>query len=310
MNKKQNGEAFVIQAFTDGSTLPSWVKTGPGDDAAILEDGQVLTTDMMVQGVHFDEAISPEALAWKLLAINTSDVAACGARPTWAMLSIALPEPLDQAWIERFSQAFQRRLLTLNIALIGGDTTRSPGPLILNLCVAGKLEGTALLRSGASPKEDIWVSGVLGDASGGFHLKEPILRERFEQPNPPLALGPALATAQLATAAMDLSDGLLQDLERLCAASNCGGDVDPAKLPASKELLQATPTPLPHQVAFGEDYQLLFTSKQEHRDSVTILGERLGLRLTRIGLTSKLLGLRIPGCDTMQVWTHFQERNK
>jgi thiamine-monophosphate kinase len=310
MNKKQNGEAFVIQAFTDGYTLPPWVKTGPGDDAAILDDGQVLTTDMMVQGVHFDESISPEALAWKLLAINTSDVAACGAHPTWAMLSIALAEPLDETWIKRFSQAFQRRLLALNIALIGGDTTRSSGPLILNLCVAGKLDGPPLLRSGASPKEDIWVSGVLGDASGGFHLKEPILRERFEQPDPPLALGPALAKAQLATAAMDLSDGLLQDLERLCTASNCGGDVDPVKLPASKELLQATATPLPHQVAFGEDYQLLFTSKKEDRNSITTLGERLGLQLTRIGLTSNVLGLRIPGCDTMQVWTHFQERNK
>jgi thiamine-monophosphate kinase len=125
-----------------------------------------------------------------------------------------------------------------------------------------------------------------------------------------LALGPALAKAQLATAAMDLSDGLLQDLERLCTASNCGGDVDPAKLPASGELLKATESPLPHQVAFGEDYQLLFTGKKTHRSAITTLGEQLGLRLTRIGQTTKLLGLRIPGCDTMQVWTHFQERNK
>jgi thiamine-monophosphate kinase len=310
MTKNEKGEAFVIQALTAGHPLPAWVKTGPGDDAAILEDGQVLTTDMMVQGVHFDESISPEALAWKLLAINTSDVAACGAHPTWAMLSIALPEPLDQAWTERFSKAFKRRLIALNIALIGGDTTRSSGPLILNLCVAGKLEAPALLRSGASPKEDIWVSGVLGDASGGFHLNTPVLRERFEQPNPPLALGPALAKAQLATAAMDLSDGLLQDLERLCTASNCGGDVDPAKLPASGDLLKATESPLPHQVAFGEDYQLLFTGKKTHRGAITTLGEQLGLRLTRIGKTTKLLGLRIPGCDTMQVWTHFQERTK
>jgi thiamine-monophosphate kinase len=307
MSKKESGEDFVIRALTADQPNPSWVKTGPGDDAAILADDQVLTTDMMVQDVHFDQTLSPEDLAWKLIAVNASDVAACGALPTWAMLSIALPEPLDRTWSNRFSKAFRLRLGTLDIALIGGDTTRSSGPLVLNLCMAGKLNGPALLRSGAQASDDIWVSGVLGDASGGFHLKHPILRQRFERPCPPLELGPALAKAQLATAAMDLSDGLIQDLTRLCAASNCGAVVDSNILPASEELRQATENILPHQVTFGEDYQLLFTANPTHRGAIESLGRTRGIRLTRIGEISRKLGLEMPGCDTMKVWTHFQE---
>lgn len=309
MNESNSGENFVIRALTQGLVNPPWVKTGPGDDAAILADGQVLTTDMMVQGVHFDEAISPEALAWKLLAVNASDIAACGAHPTWVLLSIALPEPLDQGWVERFSKAFGDRIQTLTIALIGGDTTRSPGPLVLNLCMAGKLSGGALLRTGALSGDDIWVSGVLGDASGGFHLNHPTLRDRFERPTPPLNLGPALANAQLATAAMDLSDGLLQDLKRLCKASNCGAEIDSSSLPASGELREAAQDILPHQVAFGEDYQLLFTANPDHRKPIDSIGNAQGIRLTRIGTITSLLELRMPGCETMEVWTHFQEKS-
>jgi thiamine-monophosphate kinase len=309
-SKDDRGESFVIGALTGKQPLPSWVRTGPGDDAAILEDGQVLTTDLMVQGVHFDEAIPPESLAWKLVAVNASDVAACGARPTWALLSIALPEPLDRDWVDRFSQAFVSRLTELNIALIGGDTTRSSGPILLNLAMAGQLVRKPLLRSTAGPDEDLWVSGFLGDASGGFHLKTPALRAHFERPDPPLALGPALAEQSLATAAMDLSDGLLQDLRRLCTASNCGADVDPALLPASAELKQATSEILVHQVAFGEDYQLLFTAKEHHRSAIQAVGDSLGLRLTRIGRTSSFPGIRIPGCETLVDWSHFQERER
>jgi len=289
--------------------MPQWVNTGPGDDAAILSDGQVLTTDMMVQEVHFDDSISPESLAWKLVAVNASDVAACGARPTWTLLSIALPDPLDRSWVERFSLAFNQRLKTLGIALVGGDTTRSPGPMVLNLCMAGQLEHAALLRSSAEPDQDIWVSGTLGDASGGFHLDSSVLRERFERPDPPLALGPALAKKGLATAAMDLSDGLLQDLQRLCEASGCGADVDSDLLPASSTLQAATPDVLPHQLGFGEDYELLFTAREEKRQEIEGLGLSLALRLTRIGRTSSSSGLRIPGCETIEAWTHFQEEN-
>jgi thiamine-monophosphate kinase len=244
-----------------------------------------------------------------LLAVNASDIAACGAHPTWALLSIALPDPLDRAWVERFSKAFGHRLQTLNIALIGGDTTRSPGSLVLNLCMAGKLVGDPLLRTGAQPGDDIWVSGVLGDASGGFHLNHPTLRDRFERPKPPLRLGPALAKSQLATAAMDLSDGLLQDLERLCKASNCGAEIDPKALPASAELRESAQDILPHQLAFGEDYQLLFSADSDHRKAIESIGAAQGILLTRIGEITSLLGLRIPGYDTMKVWTHFQEKS-
>ena len=153
--KDDPGEESIIQALTGGLEWPRFVLEGPGDDAALLQDGQVLTTDLMVEEVHFDHKVSPEDLAWKLLAINASDVAACGATPTWALLSLALPQPLDGQWSERFALAFRESAKSLGVALIGGDTTRSPGPKILNLAMAGKCDGNPLLRSGASPQEHV-----------------------------------------------------------------------------------------------------------------------------------------------------------
>jgi len=303
-------ESFVIQKMTEGTLLPSWVEMGPGDDTAILKNGEVLTTDLLIEDVHFTQAQSPEGIATKLLAVNASDVAASGARPTWALLSIALPQPIDAKWVQRFSQTLRSELQAQNIALIGGDTTRSPGPIFLNLCLAGKLVSKRpLLRSTAEPDEDIWVSGFLGDASGGFHLEDPVLRERFERPTPPLELGPQLAKNQLATAAMDISDGLLSDLKRLCEASGCGALIDREKLPASPELIALVEEPLKHQVAFGEDYELLFCAKKNHREEILRIGNELCVKLTRIGHTTQEEGIQLPGVDELEPWTHFGAQN-
>ena len=303
--KDDPGESSVISALTDSAALPAWVLHGPGDDAAILENGQVLTTDLMVEDVHFDSRISPEDLAWKLLAVNASDVAACGARSSWALLSIALPEPLDNDWVNRFSQAFKSHLATLKIALIGGDTTRSPKRKMLNLCLCGQLESAPLLRSSASPNEDVWVSGTLGDASAGFSGMSPELTRRWHRPEPPLELGPALASRELASAAMDLSDGLLQDLEKLCKASRIGAKINPLLLPSSPALKATGDALLGHQVAFGEDYQLLFTASPQHREAIAILGSDLGLLLTRIGTTLVDETIELPGSETLEGWSHF-----
>ena len=299
-------ESFVITAMTEGTLLPSWVEMGPGDDTAILKNGQVVTTDLLIEDVHFTRDQSPENIATKLIAVNASDVAAAGARPTWALLSIALPHPIDTHWVQRFSHALRSELNTQEIALIGGDTTRSPGPIFLNLCLAGKLvTKTPLLRSTASPNEDIWVSGFLGDASGGFHLDDPTLRARFERPQPPLELGPRLAEERLATAAMDISDGLLTDLGRLCDASGCGARIEREQLPASPELIALTDDLLPHQVAFGEDYQLLFCAKQSDREAILRIGDELSVQLTRIGHTTPSTGIQLPGVEELTAWTHF-----
>ncbi|MEC7241355.1 MAG: thiamine-phosphate kinase [Myxococcota bacterium] len=304
--KDDPGEASVIAALTDSVTLPDWVRHGPGDDAAILDDGQVLTTDLLVEGVHFDHRIGPEQLAWKLVAVNASDVASCGARSTWALLSIALPNPIDSEWLNRFSGALKHHLSELGIALIGGDTTRSPHTKVINLCLSGTLESAPLLRSTAGPDEDIWVSGTLGDASAGFHQRSPELEERWHCPQPPLDLGPALAKESLASSAMDLSDGLLQDLRRLCKASGVGAEIDPERLPTSSALRDLGEPLLSHQLGFGEDYQLLFTAHPSDASQVLALGETLGVQLTRIGKTTSNLDLVLPGADAVEVWTHFR----
>ena len=303
--KDDPGEASVIAALTDSVDLPSWVLHGPGDDAAILDNGQVLTADLLVEGIHFDDRITPEQLAWKLVAVNASDVAACGARPTWALLSIALPHPIDTNWLGRFSRALKTHFSDLGIALIGGDTTRSPRDKMVNLSLCGTLESSPLLRSTAAPQQDIWVSGTLGDASAGFQQKSTVLEERWHCPNPPLRLGPELAERGLATAAMDLSDGLLEDLKTLCRASGIGAQIAPALLPASEELLALEEPLLSHQIGFGEDYQLLFTASPSKATKIKELGTSLGVRLTQIGETTSSLEVVIPGSDTAEVWTHF-----
>lgn len=303
--KDDPGEASVISALTDSVDLPTWVLQGPGDDAAILDNGQVLTADLLIEGVHFDHRIQPEQLAWKLVAVNASDVAACGARPTWALLSIALPRPIDEEWLSRFSTALKRHLSELGIALIGGDTTRSLRDKMVNLTLCGSLSAPPLLRSTAAPQQDIWVSGTLGDASAGFLELCPVLEQRWHCPAPPLQLGPALAEAGLATAAMDLSDGLLQDLSRLCRASGVGARVDPTLLPASEELLAADDALLSHQIGFGEDYQLLFTARKTDAERVRQLGAALEVQLTAIGETSADPEVVIPGSERAEVWSHF-----
>ena len=302
-------ESFSIQTLTAGALKPSWLRVGPGDDAAVLESGLVVTVDAMVEGVHFDDAISPEELGEKLFAVNASDVAACGARPTWAVLTLSLPAPLDREWVERFRDGLEAAMRGAAVALIGGDTTGSKGGKVVSLTLAGQLVGEPLLRSGARPGDAIWVSGDLGDASAGFHLKPPPapLARAHRRPSPPLELGPALVG--VATAAMDISDGLATDLKRLCRASSCGATVHRDALPASKALLAATDgdrdTLLSHQVAFGEDYQLLFTAPWELRDEVAAIGESLSVKLTVIGRIEATNKVALDDGEWPGSWQHF-----
>jgi thiamine-monophosphate kinase len=264
---------------------PAHPAAEPGDDAALTQAGQVVTVDLMAEGVHWDARCGPEDLGHKLVAVNASDVAAMGCRPTWALLALSLPSRPPRGWVEAFARGLGAGLARCGARLVGGDTTGSSGPITLSLTMAG--QGPAVIpRSGARPDQDIWVSGCLGAAAAGFFDDEPEGLSWWRRPEPPLELGPRLAEAGLVSAMMDLSDGLSADLARLCAASGVGARIEPSLLPLHPSLDPASPRALAQAVAFGEDYQLLFTATPADREPILALGRSLGLRLGRIGQTT------------------------
>lgn len=275
------GESFVLNTLLRdaGPGGASTLRVPPGDDAAILADGLVLTQDAFIEGVHWDERFSGADVGWRLAMANLSDLNAMGARGVWAMLSIALPKPLDRSWVEGFSQGFSQALN--QVPLIGGDTCSSPGPKALSATLGGRLVAAPILRSGASAGDEIWVSGQLGAAAGGYYGIASLL-SAFLRPMPPLTLGPALAERALVTSGMDLSDGLCQDLHRLCAASGVSAQIDPTSLPLPAALMDRS-DPVADAVGFGEDFELLFTARPQDNVAVRTLGESLGVSLSCIG---------------------------
>jgi thiamine-monophosphate kinase len=268
---------------------------GVGDDAALLRpsDGNVLavSTDMLASGTHFFADADPYLLGHKTLAVNLSDMAAMGALPRWATLAIALPEA-DEAWLERFSAGFFALAQRYRVELVGGDTTRGP----LNLCVTiiGEVpQGAALLRSGAQPGDEIWVSGRLGDAALALaHLQRRTLLSEAEfaacapalyQPQPRVELG--LALRGIASSAIDISDGLLADLGHILHASQAAAEIDWVRVPVSSVLRAHADRPQAMQCALsgGDDYELCFTAPAGRDAEIENIGARLGLPLTRIG---------------------------
>lgn len=259
---------------------------GVGDDGAIFWPSQgmelVVSTDMLVSGTHFLPDTNAEDLGWKTLAVNVSDMAAMGAQPRWALLAAALPAATE-SWIEKFARGFFACADEFDVDVIGGDTTKGPR----NFCVTifGEVPaGQALLRSGAQAGDDVWVSGQVGRAARGLaHLQgrhvldEPARTEclaALHRPQPRVALG--LALRGLATAAIDVSDGLLADLghildESKASANLCIPDLPPPGIERDCML------------AGGDDYELVFTTPATRRGEVAALASRLGLALTRIG---------------------------
>lgn len=267
---------------------PRHAVLGVGDDAAIVRPSPgrelVISTDMLVAGTHFFADDDPEALGWKTLAVNVSDIAAMGAQPRWAVIAAALPTA-NEAWLEKFASGLFDCADAFGIDIVGGDTTRGPR----NFCVTifGEVpQGRALLRSGAHLYEEIWVSGMPGRAAlglahlqGRIQLTEPALSvclAALHRPQPRLELG--LALRGLASAAIDVSDGLLADLGHLLEASRLAATLRLELLPASGPEREA-------YLAGGDDYELIFTTSPEHHAAIEGLSERLGLPLTCIGKT-------------------------
>jgi thiamine-monophosphate kinase len=286
------GEFELIRRFFD-RPAPQLVR-GIGDDCAILAPTPghqwLVSTDMLVEGRHFLSTVNPEALGHKALAVNLSDLAACGATPRAVFLALALPRA-DADWLEAFARGLFALADAHGVSLAGGDTTAGP----LNLCITAMGEaptGQALLRSGAQVGDAIWVSGTLGDARlaleafrGTVTLNGEAFaatRERMERPTPRVVLGSALRG--LATSAIDVSDGLLGDLGHVLQASGVGALLHVDELPRSQHLVaQAVALQRLCTLTGGDDYELVFTAPAHRADEVLEAGRSSGTSVTRIG---------------------------
>jgi thiamine-monophosphate kinase len=293
------------------------------DDAALLDPPQgaelVLTKDAMVAGVHFLADDPPAQIAQKLLRVNLSDLAAMGAAPLAYLLALARAKDTAEAWLAEFCHGLAQDQAEFGIALLGGDTVSTPGPLTLSLTAIGQLpQGQALRRSTARAGDDIWVSGTLGDSALGLkvlqgELEAPPevrahLTRRYRLPSPRLALGQALRG--IASAALDISDGLLADLGHILETSQVGAEIQADALPLSPAA-RALPGAREAALAGGDDYELLFTAPPERRPRIAVLSERLALPLTRIGRIERGAGVRAldeEGCEMSVAatgWQHF-----
>lgn len=256
---------------------------GPGDDAAVLADGTAVTVDALVEGVHWDERLSPEDVGYKAVAASVSDLGAMGARPRFMVLAASLSAgSAEPAWLDALSRGLGQAAARYDVALIGGDVTRTPGPTVLSITMGGPCVASPLLRSTARPGDAIWVTGTLGLAGAGWLLADPpaAALSALRRPDPPLSFALALAEAGAATAMMDLSDGLASDLPRLCRASGVGARISPDALPLHPALAGVA-DPVALAVGAGEDYQLLFCARSDA--TLAELAARYGVALTRIG---------------------------
>ena len=287
--------ALIDRYFRGLGTVREDVGLGVGDDAAVVAPAPgrhlVLTTDTLVAGRHFPSGDFPsDALGYRCLAVNLSDLAAMGAEPAWALLSLTLPSE-DDAWLAGFSEGFDALARRMGVALVGGNVAR--GPLNVTVTLAGQIEPDAVMkRSGACPGDELWVTGALGGGSAGLRAwregldigTEPVAA--YAYPEPRVAAGRVLALH--AHAGMDVSDGLVGDLAKMLAASGgLGAELEAAALPLAPG---ATPD---DALGPSDDYELLFTLPAEF-DVATLVGQ-LDCGIHRIGRVTGDGGIRLDG---------------
>jgi thiamine-monophosphate kinase len=294
------GEFELIRRFfmrrTPASAGEAGVILGIGDDAALLElpkgTDLVVAVDTIVAGRHFPVGCDARSIGHRALAVNLSDLAAMGATPAWATLALTLPS-VDIHWLERFSAGLLDLADANGVALVGGDTTR--GPLTVSIQILGHVpHGTALRRSGARAGDVLAVTGTLGDAGAGLKFvtappmtadRDAVLEliQRFEYPTPRVRFG--VAARGIATAAMDLSDGLVGDLPKLAQASGLAAYVAVERLPLSNSMRAAATSTEARDwaLAAGDDYELLLAVPEQRYPELEAAAARLNLKLTRIG---------------------------
>ena len=329
MNEFELIDRFFTRAVPAGGI----VRQGVGDDCALLDCGERLlavTTDLLLEGRHFQPGVDPEALGHKALAVNLSDLAAAGAAPRAFQLALALPRA-DEAWLQAFCHGMFALADAHGCVLAGGDTTRVPqlgsaqsapvdGPLTICITAIGDLpREAARTRGGARIGDDLWVSGTLGDARAALDCRQGDLGRvptkhvatfatRMDWPQPRVALGVALRG--LATAAIDVSDGLLGDLAHVLKRSRVGAIIEWDEVPRSEALRSL---PLQDQqrcaLAGGDDYELLFTAAASRRADVEAAGAATSVAVARIGrIVDAGDGLRIrdaPGAEVPVPWHAF-----
>lgn len=264
-------EFGLIRRYFTRAARANDVIIGVGDDGAVVSPTpgmqQVQVIDTLVERVHFPSQMKADDLGYRVVAVNVSDIAAMAAMPRWMTLALTLPDK-GERWVEDFASGLFAAALDYDVELIGGDTTRGD-MVVATVHVTGEVEeGMALLRSGAQVGDTVYVSGTTGDAAAGLarfgvSLPNSYLVNRFLRPTPRLELGRAIAG--LATACIDVSDGLAGDLAKLCEASGVGAEIDIDRLPVSGELVDAVAQEEAFEFALtgGDDYELCFTAQPD-----------------------------------------------
>lgn len=312
------GEFELIRRYFQGirghsKTLR--LDTGVGDDCALFtpNPGQQLavSVDSLIETRHFPRAAPPAELAWRALSVNVSDLNACGAEAMAFTLALTLPEANDD-WLAQFAKGLSEAAAHYGIDCIGGDTCR--GPLSITIQVFGQLPpGQALLRAGARTGDEVWVSGNLGGARAALDVFDGTAEDvggeflrAFYQPAPPVSLGPALR--QIATAAIDISDGLLADLGHIAAASELAIEVDADRLPLSEAMLHrfGEERARGYAASGGDDYQLAFTVPAMRSAELSSVAADCGIKLSRIGQCIEGEGVHCHNLVIGQTgWSHF-----
>ncbi|MEQ1759558.1 MAG: thiamine-phosphate kinase [Vicinamibacterales bacterium] len=301
------GERAIVERITRRLPRPSWVVVGPGDDAAVVESVprtlEVLTTDALVEGVHFDRRFVPaDCIGYRALAVNLSDLAAMGARPRAALLSLVLPATLDVLDLDQMIGGMVALADEQRIAIVGGNITRSTGPLIIDVTVTGSVKRRRVLtRAGARVGDEVYVTGTIGDATvglaslrgtAGSAVRPTLAEARYLRPAPRGRVGVLLGEQKVATACIDLSDGLADGVRRIADASGVGITLDEEFFPFSHEVrdwFSGNETAmLDTGLRGGDDYELLFTCPPRSRRRLRGVQRLFGdLPITRIGMVTR-----------------------
>jgi thiamine-monophosphate kinase len=307
------GEEGLIQFLSREFTYndPPIVE-GIGDDTSVtLQGGEqclLTTTDVLVEGVHFSSTYTePELLGRKAVSTSLSDIAAMGGSPTFLLISLSIPQGTSMEYLHAFYRGARERMDEFGVALIGGNTSSSPVGMTVNVVALGEVPiNEVVLRKGAVPGDTIYVTGSIGDSALGLELLQSGAVQMADaarnsavmghlDPAPRVRAGRAIAARRLATAMIDVSDGLLRDLRHITEASGCGAAITLSALPLSpqvRERIAANPDDIRLPLAGGEDYELLFTSPTESASSIQSLAEEIALPITPIGtIVSKERGV-------------------
>jgi thiamine-monophosphate kinase len=300
------GERALIARIKTRVSMPAWVVVGPGDDAAVIQPERgtfdVLTTDAQVEGVHFDRRfVPPEAIGHRALAVNLSDLAAMGASPRAALLSLALPPSLEVADFERLVDGVLAAAAAHRVTLVGGNITQTPGPLTVDVTAIGSVKPRRILtRAGARPGDEVYVTGSLGEAAVGLQRLQEGATDcpsdscvvRYLRPEPRVRAGMLLGRNRAASSCMDVSDGLADCVRQVAEASDVGITLDAAGIPVPADVRDAQARrgrdPLEPALSGGDDYELFFTVRPVHRGRLRAVCQQLGdLPITRIGVVTK-----------------------